>query len=176
MTPAEYSAETALLADGFLAGIAESKKLNTVWRQSSFVAAAVAQLMANVTGENILDDGNTSSFIAQLAATISGIDPGSLLGTSGYQELPGGFLLQWGRNQITSGGQTITFPLAFTSACYGVLTCEGAAGNSSWGTGVVTIHGAGDRTVTNYKAWALSWTGSGWAVGNITQFYLALGK
>lgn len=42
---------------------------------------------------------------------------------NGYQRLPNGFIMQWGRaNASTSAGNTrsITFPLAFTTACYNV--------------------------------------------------------
>lgn len=71
LTPSAYAALTALLANGFSAGVAPSQQLNTVWRQSSFVAAAVAQLIADA-GPNALDDGNLSVFVANLKAAIGG--------------------------------------------------------------------------------------------------------
>lgn len=38
--------------------------------------------------------------------------------TSGYQKLPGGMILQWGRATIAQDGSTrIAFPIAFPSAC-----------------------------------------------------------
>jgi hypothetical protein len=36
----------------------------------------------------------------------------------GYQRLPGGIILQWGR--ATAGTGSVTFPVAFSSACYSV--------------------------------------------------------
>lgn len=69
LTPSAYAALTALLANGFSAGVAPSQQLNTVWRQSSFVAAAVAQLIADA-GPNALDDGNLAAFVANLKGAI----------------------------------------------------------------------------------------------------------
>lgn len=71
LTPAAYAALTPLLAQGFAAGIAPSQQLNTVWRQSSFVAAAVAQLIADSTGLNVADDGVIANFENQLATAIN---------------------------------------------------------------------------------------------------------
>lgn len=176
ITQAQYEAMTALLADGFSSGIAESNVLNKVWRQSSFVTAAVAQLMANITGQAIQDDGNETNFINQLIATINGIDPGSFLGVSGYQKLPGGFILQWGNSTISSNAQTVTFPIAFSTACYGVAVSESAANVGSWGSNAPTIHAVGVRSTVNYEGWALVWSGSAWVIGSISQFYFAIGK
>lgn len=43
---------------------------------------------------------------------------GSSLGAFGYTRLPNGFLMQWGNTSTSSGSGTITFPIAFTTACY----------------------------------------------------------
>lgn len=45
------------------------------------------------------------------------------LSTNGYQKLPGGLILQWGRVNTTATGGTasnvdVTFPIAFASAFY----------------------------------------------------------
>lgn len=44
------------------------------------------------------------------------------LGASGFQKLPGGVILQWGSVPATADGnnQVITFPTAFSSACFSV--------------------------------------------------------
>lgn len=69
LSPAAYAALTSLLANGFSAGVAPSVQLNTVWRQASFVTAAVAQLIADF-GPNAVDDGNLTTFVANLKASI----------------------------------------------------------------------------------------------------------
>ena len=50
------------LSVGFATGVANSSRLNKVWRQSSFIAAAIAQFVANA-GPNVLDDGNINNFL-----------------------------------------------------------------------------------------------------------------
>ena len=78
-------AEGSWVGTGFQTGIATSDQLNKVWRQSSFVAAAVAALMANTLGVNILDDGNLAEFVVNLTNTIetlSGIKPGRVVTSS----------------------------------------------------------------------------------------------
>jgi hypothetical protein len=42
------------------------------------------------------------------------------LTTNGYQKLPNGLILQWG--YVPSINTTVTFPVAFTTACYSVTT------------------------------------------------------
>jgi len=67
---ATYAALTTLLANGFSAGIAESAKLNKVWRQSSFMAAGLAGLASDY-GQNIVDDGNMTALKAALDAFLT---------------------------------------------------------------------------------------------------------
>jgi hypothetical protein len=45
------------------------------------------------------------------------------ISSNGYQKLPGGLIIQWGTATSTSSGdgfQTVTFPTAFSTACYHV--------------------------------------------------------
>lgn len=58
------------LQTGFSAGIAVSEYLNKVWRQSSFVAAGVAQFILNELAISVPDDGNLGNFVANLSSAI----------------------------------------------------------------------------------------------------------
>lgn len=49
------------LSTGFQSGIADSASFNKVWRQSSIIAAAVAQLIVDVVGVDVLDDGTIAT-------------------------------------------------------------------------------------------------------------------
>jgi hypothetical protein len=42
------------------------------------------------------------------------------LGSNGYQKLPGGLIMQWGTFTTSGSKTTVTFPTAFTTACYNV--------------------------------------------------------
>jgi len=77
VTQAEYLALTSLLADGLTSGIVNSAQFNKMIRQATFVAAAVAQLVAN-SGANATDDGNLAAFVANLQQTMGA----SVVGTA----------------------------------------------------------------------------------------------
>ena len=53
--------------NGFLTGVALSAQLNKCWRQSSVMAAAIANLIADITGQNVLDDGNVTALLVKVA-------------------------------------------------------------------------------------------------------------
>lgn len=57
LTQSQYAAD-AQRPIGNQPGIARSPLVNKVMRQATFVAHALAQLVADVTGEDVLDDGN----------------------------------------------------------------------------------------------------------------------
>lgn len=69
---------------GFLAGLAESAQLNKVWRQGSFVAAALAQFISDTLDEDVLDNGDQAAFILQLqqALTIAAASRGARIVTA----------------------------------------------------------------------------------------------
>lgn len=70
LAPAAYAA-LAARASGFSAGTAKSQELNSVWRQASFGVAALAQFIADQSGDDVLDDGNLNNFKNSLARAIS---------------------------------------------------------------------------------------------------------
>lgn len=53
----QYLALTSLIANGMVAGTAQSASANKVWRQSSLIAAAIAQLVVDVIGLPMVDSG-----------------------------------------------------------------------------------------------------------------------
>lgn len=70
VSQALYAADAAV-SGGFSSGIAPSAKFNKVWRQSSFVAAALANWMAGALNTNIADDGNLAGFINNFEAALA---------------------------------------------------------------------------------------------------------
>jgi hypothetical protein len=53
------------------------------------------------------------------------------LGNSGYQKLPGGLILQWGRGTTGNGSASVTFPLAFPNACFAAVPSWNIGSNQS---------------------------------------------
>ena len=68
-TQATYAADPTT-SGGFIAGTAASQKLNKVWRQSSFIAAGIANMLVN-RGITVADDGNLTALIAEIEAGIN---------------------------------------------------------------------------------------------------------
>jgi len=85
------------------------------------------------------------------------------LTANGYQKFPGGLIIQWGKVTASSGAQSVTFPTAFTTACYYVGPIDFIPGNTG---------GVG----TNIALTAVSTTGFTTSSINGREFYwVALG-
>lgn len=82
----------------------------------SAATAATFHGNAATTFDGNIHGGNVHLGNVKLAAT----DFFGNLSTSGWQRLPGGLILQWGAASGI-GSSTITFPIAFTTACYSVV-------------------------------------------------------
>ncbi|WP_147199244.1 hypothetical protein [Pantoea sp. CCBC3-3-1] len=65
LSQAEYEELDAVDA-GFQSGIARSEQLNKVWRQASTIAAVVAGFIADKSGNDVVDNGDTESLEASL--------------------------------------------------------------------------------------------------------------
>jgi hypothetical protein len=91
----------------------------------------------------------------------------SSFGTSGYQKLPNGLIIQWGTSAVaaTAGSSaTTTFPIAFPTACQSVvLTPTQASVVTQYSPGVTA------KTTTNFTYGS---AGSGFASGCL---YVAIG-
>lgn len=67
LSQSDYAA-LAALATGYQSGIAKSQQLNKTWRQSSIMAAVLAQFISDQTGANSVDDGTTATLLSNLKA------------------------------------------------------------------------------------------------------------
>ncbi len=66
----EWETLPALLS-GFTAGKASSAQINKVLRQTSFIAAALAEFVSEKSGQDVLDDGDVAGFVAKLSSGIA---------------------------------------------------------------------------------------------------------
>lgn len=58
----------AAVSTGWQGGVAKSTEVNKAMRQATFIAAAVAQYVADLSGQDVLDDGSITNFVAKLRA------------------------------------------------------------------------------------------------------------
>lgn len=100
----------------------------------------------------------------------------------GFFRLPswlGGFMVAWGTGTNTSSGvaQGITFYTPFPNSCFGVVACEGAGNNGTWGQGSPSVHAVSNFDTAGFQEWKLQWVGNGWMGGSpISYNYLAVGR
>ena len=146
----------------------------------------------SVTGASVASsNGNVTAFNGRLRATFGARGSGdpnaatlladfpSSLGTTGYQFLPNGLIIQWG-TQVLNGSWSVlnNFPIAFPNACLTVVCTEGAAGGSwlSDNSGP-TIHAASGFNTTGWFHAATHWNviTHVFAVENLTTAWMAIG-
>jgi hypothetical protein len=81
------------------------------------------QVVAPGTIGNVLtSNGSTWQSTAPQVSNSSFTGSNQSLNQSGYQKLPGGLIIQWGRNAPNG---TVTFPIAFPNACFTVVATAG---------------------------------------------------
>lgn len=99
---------------GFQSGVAQSAQLNKVWRQSSIMAAVLAQFIADSTGQNSVDDGTTATLLANLKRAAAGFNGSLSLNTSTSLTAAGAgaVIYYFG----STAGQTLTLPAAASLA------------------------------------------------------------
>jgi len=123
---ADSNVTTAKIADSNVttAKIADSNitpsKLSTGgpnWNTAGTLTATA--FSGNVTG-NVT--GNAGTVTNGVYTTNFTGATNQLLSANGWQKLPGGLIMQWGKfqNPTLLSNITVTFPIAFTTACYNV--------------------------------------------------------
>ena len=149
-----YDAVPDLIAKGFQPGIAKSEEVNTVLRLVTVMTAALASLaLVGTPTEDMLDNGNVVDVRTKLQNGLNALYLQDLtpftrnadfstgakqsLTTNGWQELPGGLLVQWGVANIPSGGNSgtvaVSFPRTFIHDCFHVSASGSDGASPSWG-------------------------------------------
>ena len=112
--PATYQA-LAVVGTGVQPGIADPQLANTTWRLASMVTAAVANYIANQLGISVLDDGNLTNLVNNLASAISvgsKVTAGRIVTSSAnLNALVTDYAIGMNRN-VSPTATTITFPVA----------------------------------------------------------------
>lgn len=170
LTPTAYAALTTLISQGFQSGVAQSQQVNTPLRQSSFVSAAMAQIVAN-NNVDANDDGNLSAFVTNfLAAVGNQLSFQSSISPSGYVKLPGGLIVQWTIcSNVAFADINVVFPIAFPNNVFSVV---GTYTNGGGSANVVV--GLGSHTLTTQSFGA--WYGSTNARIDATVYFIAIGN
>ncbi|EFU8261502.1 TPA: hypothetical protein L6691_001635 [Escherichia coli] len=186
MSQADWEALPALLS-GFTAGKASSAQVNKAIRQATTIAALVGQFIAN-SGVDALDNADVNGLVTKFTNALTtnlGLgtaskrnvgtgenqipDMSAFASGSGYQKLPGGYILQWGSanaGNSSSTGISNTFPIPFPSGI--VIITTGQIDPSYTSTQQPAAVGISSPTLTGFIAKS--------AAANTDAFnYLAIG-
>lgn len=87
---------------------------------------------------------------------------GRSLGSSGYQMLPGGLILQWGVASTTTAGVTVTLPIAFPNTFFKATATHNTAKGNTTEYCAVNQNGLTSIDVTGVTTMAVYW----FAIGN----------
>lgn len=104
--------------------------------------------------------------------------PASLVAAGGWERKPSGIIEQWGQGAVTSATNVaVIFPIAFPTACAGVLVNERNA--AGWAGGSGTLYGASGASTTGCTiyGWVVASSGalSAPTTPGIAFFWRAMG-
>jgi hypothetical protein len=119
--------------------------------------ATVAATASKCTGDSATVGGKT---VAQIQAGAVAYDyvVDQSLGANGWTKWASGKIEQWGISVPTTKPQTISFPIAFVSACYSVTSSMMYGSlESLWGSRIAYITKTGFNDHTPYSDTSLSW-------------------
>lgn len=57
---------------------------------------------------------------------------------NGFQKFPNGLIMQWGNHAIPGSGTTLSFPIAFTTVCFGMTSNDNGGGGGTSGVHVTS--------------------------------------
>lgn len=144
------SAATGPAALTALGGLSSTLAASTYAPLTSPALVGVPTAPTATPGTNTTQIATTAFFLAAFAT--------KSLTFPGYQQLPGGLIIQWGACPLSTGA-SVTFPITYPTACLTVVACSDSNGN-------------GFSRVGAFQQAGFSWDpGNGPSAG----FYIAIG-
>ncbi len=125
---------------------------------TAFVQSVIGTLSLGSASRRDVGTGPANNLIPDMGSFIRS------LASNGYQNIPGGLLIQWGTASISGSGTTATvnFPIPFPTSTFQILMCDTG--------GATTTYGTTNRTTSSFTA-VRNITS-----GNTVGFYFALGN
>lgn len=170
VSQAAYAA-LAALGPGFSTGVAASAQLNKVWRQSSIMAAVIGDMIVDVTGQTVIDDGTTATILSNLYQAILLAGFGFDTGAANAYTLT----LSPAISATTPDGTVVRFRPAHTNTGASTLSVNGSSAAVIIGQNYLPLTGGeilvdGDVTVewhTDKTAWVILNNLGGTAQGTV---------
>jgi hypothetical protein len=156
-TTAERSATTTLtnktisLTTNTVTGT--KAEFNTACSDADFASLAGTETLTNKTTN--LTSNTLTGTKAQFNTACSDTDFSFLndftgsnqsLSSDGYQKLPGGLIIQWGTFTPSSSTTSLTFPVAFSTACVSIQVMDRYDGDTGGGNQITALNAAPSTT------------------------------
>lgn len=140
--------------------IASGSKCVVMWK-----ANITSWVLLESTGGSLqVSPGTKSNQAVNLGQFTSGSNA-----NGNWRKSPDGTIEQSGVASTSGGVVTITFPIPFPTACFGVHPVERSS--STWTTSNITVYGAQTPTLTNCVINSMTWSGSAFAAGTSGNFF-----
>ncbi len=153
LSQSEYAAATGRDI-GNQPGIASSKLNNKCDRQASFIASQIAQYICDKTGNDVLDDGNTATLLANIKLAFQYKKIQAITGTATISQSTDI------AECANTTDYTVTFPTSPIAGQCITIKKTGASGTVTLGStidGVATVLEAQDQFINVY------YNGSAWS-------------
>jgi hypothetical protein len=95
------------------------------------------------------------------------------LAASGYQKLPSGLIVQWGVGTTVDATGSVTFPIAFPTACRSIQITENSA--AGWTSINHTVYGVHSRAAAGFSVMSFNWNGTTYVNSAGSFDYIAIG-
>ncbi len=134
-------------------GIASAKLVNKALRQATAIAAAIAQMIANKTGSDALDDGEETSLLSLMNTSLIAKNPVIQKFTSGSGTYNKSYIFGIVSGSATAGAtytnNAVTYTVSATVSGATSVTMTGSGAPSVSGT-LTKASGTGDATLSFY--------------------------
>lgn len=147
---------------------------------TAFVAAGLALKAALAGNGGVVFDaatGVSGNNVVNMAQFGHAFDIGGQ-SVTGYQQLPSGFMEQWGVATVTGGLNAFTFPVTFPNECFSVFCEEWNPSVPTWNAGLPTLYAAANNPgVSSFVVYGQSWNGTAWVIQTGGTFrFRAIGR
>ena len=130
------------------------------------ISASQITATGATAGQVLTYNGSTSTWVASAGGISSDNFTGlnQSLSARGYQKLPGGFTIQWGTfTPATSNTTTtVTFPIAFATACYRVVASPITNATNQYASSVSSITTSNCILTNNTAGVDIGWVAIGY--------------
>lgn len=163
-----YKVTTDTQGNDLSAGTQTSAQGGAETRPLNVTGCWVIKIFGSVTNAGSANAAQLATDVANKLDINAFVGSNVSLGTTGYQKLPSGLIMQWGRVSIsTTGFKDVTYPIAFSTATVSVVSSDQTTSGSSSKNPINTVSATGfqiylDNYTLNNSLGSVFWVAIGY--------------